>query len=74
MLSGDREMPLTGDEIARFFRVAPGDSVKLSERHTGWAQTAELQELGKNAVKERAAEILQSEQRELSEQIGRAHV
>ena len=54
MVSGDREMPLTGDEIARFFRVAPGDSVKLSDRHTGWAQTAELQELGKNAVKERA--------------------
>lgn len=59
-------MPLTGEEIARFFRVAPGDSVKLSDRHTGWAQTAELQELGKNAVKERASEILQSEQQELS--------
>lgn len=60
-------MPLTADEIARFFRVAPGDSVKLSARHTGWAQTPALEELGKNAVKERAAEILRAEQRALSE-------
>ena len=43
MLSGDREMPLNGDEIARFFRVAPGDSVKkfkleipLGDDASGW--------------------------------------
>ncbi|MCE2796383.1 MAG: polyphosphate kinase 2 family protein [Planctomyces sp.] len=60
-------MPLTSEQIARFFRVAPGKSVQLAEHHTGWAQTPELESLGRETVRERAVEMLQSEQRELSE-------
>jgi len=41
--------------------------VKLSDHHTGWAQTAELAELGRETVKERAQAILRSEQQELSD-------
>ncbi|MFN9048402.1 MAG: polyphosphate kinase 2 family protein [Planctomyces sp.] len=60
-------MPLTSEQIARFFRVAQGKSVQLAEHHTGWAQTPELESLGRETVRERAVEMLQSEQRELSE-------
>lgn len=60
-------MPLTSEQITRFFRVAPGKSVRLSDHHTGWDQTPELESLGRETVRERAIELLQSEQRELSE-------
>lgn len=60
-------MPLTSEQITEFFRVSPGRGVKLSDHHTGWAQTAELAELGRETVKERAQAILRSEQQELSD-------
>lgn len=60
-------MPLTSEQITQFFRVSPGSRVKLSDHHTGWAQTAELAELGRETVKERAQELLRSEQQELSD-------
>jgi len=60
-------MPLTSEQITQFFRVSPGRGVKLSDHHTGWAQTAELAELGRETVKERAQAILRSEQQELSD-------
>jgi PPK2 family polyphosphate:nucleotide phosphotransferase len=41
--------------------------LKLSDHNTGWAQTAELAELGRETVKERAQAILRSEQQELSD-------
>jgi PPK2 family polyphosphate:nucleotide phosphotransferase len=60
-------MPLTSEQITKFFRVAPGKPVRLSEHHTGWAQTPELESLGRETVRERAVEMLQSERHELSE-------
>jgi PPK2 family polyphosphate:nucleotide phosphotransferase len=46
------------NEIVRFLRVKPGKRVRLKRLDTGWAQTQELKELGKEVVKERAREIL----------------
>ena len=45
-------------KIIKLFQVAPGEKVRLKQRDTGWAQTAELKELGKDAVKGRAETIL----------------
>ena len=45
-------------KIIRLLKVAPGDKVRLKQRDTGWAQTAELKELGKDVVKGRAETIL----------------
>ena len=45
-------------EIIDVFRVPPGKSVRLKDHHSGWAQTEELKELGKDATKERSQEIL----------------
>lgn len=45
-------------EILDIFRVPPDTQVRMKDQDTGWAQTKELQEFGKAAVKERAQEIL----------------
>jgi PPK2 family polyphosphate:nucleotide phosphotransferase len=45
-------------KIIKLFQVAPGEKVRLKQRDTGWAQTAEMKELGKDAVKGRAETIL----------------
>src|SRR5215475_272222 len=45
-------------KIIKLFQVAPGEKVRLKQRDTGWAQTEELKELGKDAVRGRAEEIL----------------
>jgi len=46
------------DDIIEQFRVRPGKKLKLKDHDTGWAQTPELEELGKEVVKERAQQIL----------------
>ena len=45
-------------EILEVLRVQPGTRLRLKDRDTGWAQTKELKELGKDEIKERAREIL----------------
>src|SRR5215472_5270919 len=45
-------------DILDLFRLKPEKKVRLKEHDTGWAQTKELKELGKDAVKERSKEIL----------------
>lgn len=47
-------------------RVAPGKRVRLNDYDTGWAQTGEMKKLGKEAVKGKAAEILESNRTELA--------
>jgi PPK2 family polyphosphate:nucleotide phosphotransferase len=47
-------------------RVEPGKRLRLRDRNSGWAQTDELKELGKDVVKDRAAQILQTNIEELS--------
>jgi PPK2 family polyphosphate:nucleotide phosphotransferase len=49
------------------FRVPPGKKVRLEDHDTGWAQTKELKELGKDVVKARAQEILAENLAELAE-------
>jgi PPK2 family polyphosphate:nucleotide phosphotransferase len=48
-------------------KVAPGRRLKLQDRDSGWAQTEELRELGKDAVKERSKEILDANLARLAE-------
>ncbi|MBI1346372.1 polyphosphate kinase 2 family protein [bacterium] len=55
------------DEILERFRVRPGKKLKLKDHDTGWAQTPELEELGKDEVKERAREILDLNLKELAD-------
>jgi hypothetical protein len=45
-------------DILDLFRLRPGKKVRLKDHDTGWAQTKELKELGKDVVKDRAKEIL----------------
>jgi PPK2 family polyphosphate:nucleotide phosphotransferase len=47
-------------------RVAPGKKVHLNDYDPGWAQTVELEEAGKDAVREKAAELLESNRAELA--------
>ncbi len=45
-------------DIIDLFRVPPGERVRLKDYNPGWAQTDEMEELGKEALKERARQIL----------------
>src|SRR6516225_12202069 len=49
------------------FRLKPGKKVRLKDHDTGWAQTEELKELGKDVVKDRAKEILDQNLQDLAE-------
>jgi PPK2 family polyphosphate:nucleotide phosphotransferase len=54
-------------DIIDLFRLKPGKKVRLKDHDTGWAQTKELKELGKDVVKERAREILDKSLEDLAE-------
>jgi PPK2 family polyphosphate:nucleotide phosphotransferase len=54
-------------DILNLFRLQPGKKVRLKDHDTGWAQTKEFKELGKDAVKERAKEILDKNLEDLAE-------
>jgi PPK2 family polyphosphate:nucleotide phosphotransferase len=54
-------------EILDIFRLKPDKKVRLKDHDTGWAQTEELKELGKDAVKERSKEILDKNLEDLAE-------
>jgi PPK2 family polyphosphate:nucleotide phosphotransferase len=45
-------------DIIELFRVPPGEKVRLKDHNSSWKQTEEMEELGKDALKERAQEIL----------------
>jgi PPK2 family polyphosphate:nucleotide phosphotransferase len=53
-------------KIIELFRVPPGKKVRLKDYDTGWAQTEELKELGKDVVKERAKAILEQNLEDLA--------
>jgi PPK2 family polyphosphate:nucleotide phosphotransferase len=46
------------EDIIQLFRVSTGQSVRLKDYNPGWDQTAEMEELGKDAIKGRARQIL----------------
>jgi PPK2 family polyphosphate:nucleotide phosphotransferase len=54
-------------DILDLFRLKPGKKVRLKDHDTGWAQTKELKELGKDVVKDRAREILDKNLEDLAE-------
>ena len=49
------------------FRVEPGSKVNLKHFVTDWTETEEARELGKDVIKERAANILAENRKQLSE-------
>ncbi len=51
----------------KLFRVKPGSKIKLKDYDTGWAQNEEFKAFGKDNLKERANEILQQNQADLTE-------
>ena len=54
-------------DIIDRFRVRPGKKFRLKDHDSGWKQTDELEELGKDAVKERAKEALERNLADLAE-------
>jgi PPK2 family polyphosphate:nucleotide phosphotransferase len=54
-------------DILDLFRLQPGKKVRLRDHDTGWAQTKELKDLGKDVVKDRAKEILDMNLEDLAE-------
>jgi len=58
---------MISQDILDLFRLKPGKKVRLKDHDTGWAQTKELKELGKDVVKERAREILDQNLADLAE-------
>ncbi len=46
------------DDILALLRVPPETKVRLKDYDSGWAQTEEMKELGKDVIKDRAQEIL----------------
>src|SRR5687768_2752224 len=58
---------MISDEILRVCRVPPGKKVNLQDFDTGWDQTERLKQLGKDAVRERAEELLKENLAEMAE-------
>jgi PPK2 family polyphosphate:nucleotide phosphotransferase len=54
-------------DILNLFRLQAGKEVRLKDHDTGWAQTKELKELGKDAVKDKTKEILDKNLEDLAE-------
>ena len=54
-------------DILELFRVPPGKTIRLKDYKPSWAQTEEMEELGKAALKERARKILDQNLAELSQ-------
>jgi PPK2 family polyphosphate:nucleotide phosphotransferase len=54
-------------EMIDRLKVRPGHEARLDRRDTGWAQTKELRELGRDVIKARAQKILETNRRDLAE-------
>ncbi len=54
-------------DILDLFRLRPGKKVRLKDHDTGWAQTKELKQFGKDVVKERAREVLDQNPEDLAD-------
>jgi PPK2 family polyphosphate:nucleotide phosphotransferase len=46
-------------DIIDLFRVPPGKKFRLKDQNPGWKQTEEFEDFGKDAVKDRAKEVLE---------------
>ena len=54
-------------KLIKLLRVKPGKKISLKDYDTGWEQTDDLKELGKDKVKERARVILEQNLADLTE-------
>jgi PPK2 family polyphosphate:nucleotide phosphotransferase len=54
-------------KLLKQFLVEPGSEADLKQYVTDWTETDEAKELGKDAIKERAAEILEESRKQLAE-------
>jgi len=54
-------------KLIQQFLVEPGSEVNLKNYVTDWTETDEAQELGKDVIKERAAEILEKSRQQLAD-------
>ena len=54
-------------KLIQQFLVEPGSEVNLKNYVTDWTETDEAQELGKDVIKERAAEILEESRQQLAD-------
>jgi len=54
-------------DIIELFRVPPRKRIRLRDYDTGWAQTKEMKELGKDVIKARAKAILEKNLEDLAE-------
>src|SRR3954464_14289597 len=54
------------DDIIDLFRVPTNGKVRLKDHNPGWKQSAEFEDFGKDAVKERAQELLAKSLTELA--------
>jgi polyphosphate kinase 2 (PPK2 family) len=54
-------------DIIELFRVPAGKAVRLKDYNPEWDQTGEMEELGKDALKERARQILDQNLADLAE-------
>lgn len=54
-------------KLLKRFLVEPGSEVDLKQYVTDWTETDEAKELGKDVIKERAAEILEESRKQLAE-------
>jgi PPK2 family polyphosphate:nucleotide phosphotransferase len=55
------------EDVIDLFRVPPGKKFRLKDHDPGWKQTAEFEDLGKDALKERAKEVLDRNLADLAE-------
>jgi PPK2 family polyphosphate:nucleotide phosphotransferase len=46
-------------DILKLFQVPPGTKIRIEDYDPGWAQTKEMEDLGKELLKERAQQILE---------------
>jgi PPK2 family polyphosphate:nucleotide phosphotransferase len=54
-------------KLIKLFQDAPGEKARLKQRDTGWAQTPEMKELGKEDIRGRAETILAENLKQLAE-------
>src|SRR4029079_8576344 len=57
-------------DIIDLFRIPPGNKFRLKDHNPGWKQTAEFEDLGKDALKERARKALDQNLTDLAEAQG----
>ena len=55
------------EKYVKKLMVEPGKKVNLKDFPTGWAQSEEFKSLGKDAIKERASELLESNRNTLAQ-------